>query len=668
MIDEQTGQLKYSEELQSHWSDVGLRLRARFDEIARNRQEQELEWLKDLRQFKGVYDPDVASGLGKSPLKKSKTFIRMTRTKVKAMDSRIMQMLFPANSDKNWDIQPTPKADPFMSPVVAELMQQAIQQKIQQMAQAQGIDPATIDPAAIDPRQMALSEDERQAIFDEAAKQACTAMRQEIEDQLAEIKYRSICKNIIHQGNLYGTGVMKAPLVQQKEKPVWMADEAGNWGVARQDVMLPFVEAVSVWDFYPDDTATDIDDAEIIFQYHAMRRGRLMELCNAPGFRADVIKQYAQEYMQGDATPRSFEAELKESSNDGNQKRNTNTFGVLECWVPLSAEEMVDVRLCGCEGNEEAAPEAAWCNIWLLGPFVIKAEIKPLAEINHPYHVYYFDKDETSIWGGGLGQILRDDQIGLNSVTRAMLDNAAASVGAIYDINVDALLPNEFNKEPLPGTKFLRTGNQRAIEQIQIDSRITEFMALRRMFEQNMHENSLPAYMHADQNVGGAGNTASGLSMLMGAANISISDQVVNWDAVTMSVIRAIYYWNMTFNNKANIKGDFTVVARGSTSLVAKEVRGQQLNGILVASNNSSDQAIIKRRALWEETVKAMDLDGAHIVRTEEEYDELRDMQQQLQQSQQQVQQMQGLLQEAAKVAPTVMRDVAAQLQETQQA
>jgi len=66
--------------------------------------------------------------------------------------------------------------------------------------------------------------------------------------------------------------------------------------------------------------------------------------------------------------------------------------------------------------------------------------------------------------------------------------------------------------------------------------------------------------------------------MLMGSVNITLKDQVKNFDeGVTKPYIRAHYFWNMEFSPKEEIKGDYNIVAKGTTSLIAKEVKLETL-------------------------------------------------------------------------------------------
>ena len=97
---------------------LGSVLVAEFAQAENDRRPTEMRWLQDLRQYRGKYDSDVLALIPKS---KSKAFVRKTRVKVKTVDSRVGDLLFPAGRDKNWNINPTPKPSPG-GPTSADLL------------------------------------------------------------------------------------------------------------------------------------------------------------------------------------------------------------------------------------------------------------------------------------------------------------------------------------------------------------------------------------------------------------------------------------------------------------------------------------------------------------------------------------------------------------------
>lgn len=668
----------YSEDLKGKLTNVAIRLVDRFEQVARARKATEDRWLKDLRQYRGVYEPETIKKLKSGKGRRSTYFARMTRTKVKAMDSRLMDMLFPVNNDKNWEINPTPKPEVGESPFVEELLNEWKMTQAPAVIEKLGLtgDPQTFPPDAQMMVQNALAQIQPpqeviDSVMQEAAKKACANMSKEIDDQLTEIKHRDVCARVIHSGNLYGTGILKSPLVQKKKRRKWVSGLEG-WQLTYEDVLLPYEECTSIWDYYPDETATTLDDCEIHFEFHAMNRSQVLGLIGMPGFEGseEVIRAYMRDYRYGDHSPRSFETDLQglNTDNDTANRQFNNRYRVLECWTQLQGVELLEA---GLTEEDIQGADNVWCNIWMLGHFIIKIAVGPLPGKEHPYHVYYYDKDETSFWGQGIAENIRDDQSGLNATMRACMDNMGSTAGAMYEVNVDLLDAREDPRDVYPNRVFLRRGDarSRAVNDIQVNSRINEFLAMRDHYSEMIHENTLPAYMHGDQNIQGAGKTMGGLSMLMGSANINVKEQVRHFDdGITRPAIEGLYHWNMEFNEKVEIKGDFVVAARGSSSLVAKEVRAQNLDWLLTITNNPNDQMLVKRQKLLGEAIKTRDLVDTDFIRTEEEYDAFKQTADQLQSAMAEVERLNGLLQLAAKTAPRLMRDIQTQMaDDTQQ-
>ena len=108
----------------------------------------------------------------------------------------------------------------------------------------------------------------------------------------------------------------------------------------------------------------------------------------------------------------------------------------------------------------------------------------------------------------------------------------------------------------------------------------------------------------------------------MATITISIKDVVKNFDAFTEKIIADLYAWNMEFNPRKDIKGDFRCKARGVSSLVMKEIRMQAL-AQLTTTMTPEDWVYIPRREFLAEKIKAHDLNIR--LRTEEEADKIRE-------------------------------------------
>ena len=587
-------------------STVGTKLESEWSETEGTKLFSERRMLRDLRQYRGQYDPEVLSKIHPN---RSKAYIRLTRTKVKTFDARMMDLQFPANDDKNWSVEPTP---------VPELSQPMLEQIAQQMI-AQN--PDTVPTEA-----------EVEEILYKSAAKTSSLMSREIADQLSEFDYRSVIRSVLHSGHLYGTGVLKGPMVKEITSKRWYKDEAGSWKQIKITRIIPTAQFVPIWDIYPDMSAKCIEDARFVWQKHLFSKNKLIMLSKRSDFNTDAIESFIKAYPEGNANYKDYEEFLREMSTNTGSDGDSNPpkrekYEVHERWGFMSIEDAKElIPNQPKEVWKQMGMEVA-CNIWMLDGVIIKAVISPVEGAVLPYYFYYFDKDETSIFGDGVPRIMRDPQMLYNASIRAMLDNAAISAGPIIEANIDLLADGEDPLQIFPFRVFQRTGtgidaNQPAIKVSKLPSYTKEFLGLVEFFQDTADESTtIPRSLHGGANMSsGAQQTATGMSMIIGASNITLKDQVQYFDdGVTTPFIKSMYFWNMEFNEKPNIKGDFNVVARGSKSLIAKEVKMEQINQFLAITNNDLDTMYIKRDVLLRELAEVFDLDRLGFIRTEAE-------------------------------------------------
>lgn len=631
-------------------SVLGLKLRGYFDEAAKKRIDFEQRWLRDLRQYKGIYDPDV---LAKIDPKRSRAFIRETRTKVRTLDARVMDLLFPANGDKNWELLTTPV--PTVNADVEAKIIEAVKGIILQSGE-----------------QREPTEDEVELAKTGFLEISTKGMSNEIEDQLAEIKYRSIIRNVVHSGHLYGTGWLKGPLVDSVVEKHWelLPDATGNakrWTLVTKAINRPYAEAKSIWVCYPDMSATELDQCRYFCERHIVPRHELNAISKREDFAigSSYIMQHMADNPDGKTTAQSYEGILYQlGDNDATTTVDTKpkadikgSYELIEIWGYLSGSELLeesgslfDKTKDKYEENDPVLLQDYPVNAWILDNEVVKLAIEPIEGVAIPYYTYYFDKDETSIFGEGLASVMRDPQRLSNASVRAMIDNAAHCAGPQYEVNIDLLADGEDPTDIGAFKVWQRIGKdadiagKEVVRVKTIASYTNEFMAMQGLFSRLGDEVTIvPRYLQGDARVSGAGRTAQGLSMLMGQANVGLSDLIKFFDdGITKPFITNMYYWNMQFNPKEHIKGDLKIAARGSTALMAKEIRAQQIQMFLQMTLNPEDKLWVKRGNLLRKWADSSDIGANEMVRTQEEYDAELLKQQQMLEKQIALQQSQG--------------------------
>ena len=112
--------------------------------------------------------------------------------------------------------------------------------------------------------------------------------------------------------------------------------------------------------------------------------------------------------------------------------------------------------------------------------------------------------------------------------------------------------------------------------------------------------------------------TAAGASMLRGEAALPFKDIIRNFDTFTQSVITSLVWFNRKFNPNEALEGDYNVVARGATSLIAKEVRGIQVD-TLVATLTPEERDHVDERKLVEQRFAVRDMQDVLVSKAEAE-------------------------------------------------
>lgn len=602
--------------------NLGTDLLGEFEICKQHRLTAEQKWLKDLRQYKGIYEPDV-----EAKMRGSKSFLRKTRVKVESVDARLMDLLFPANKERNYSIEATPE------PSVPEAVEKEIYLSLQKAFNT--------EPSKQDMR-LAIRK-----FVDQAAKK----MANRIDDQLAEAKYRDVARNVIHSGNLYGTGILKGPLVERRTRLSYIYDpEKKKYVQKTQSYAAPFLTHVPIWRFYPDMTVTQLKDARYTWEHHRLTRSDLVELSKRKSFFEDAIKSHIETNPDGSIVMMNYEQHIRIMGNQMriNSSHKTGQYDVYERWGWLTGEILASA---GVNVPQDRLHESFFSNVWMFPDgTVIKAVLAPIDGVQWPYHMYYFDKDETSIFGEGIASIMRDDQDMINAAARMILDNAAVTAGPQFEVFVPAFPPQANLTDIYPGKVWPRTGGDfqyPAIRELQFNSHMGELEAILRLFDNNADETlAIPKFAYGGENpTKGAAGTASGMSMLLGQSALIVKDLVVNYDeGVTKPFITDLYHWSMKFGGPEidDCKGDFNVVARGASSLVAKEIRANNL-AQFVSTLQPEQRGMVKWDKITEQQIEVLDLKG--VVMSEEEYKAAQ--QSPAAQAQQQMAQMQQQLQMA---------------------
>jgi len=193
----------------------------------------------------------------------------------------------------------------------------------------------------------------------------------------------------------------------------------------------------------------------------------------------------------------------------------------------------------------------------------------------------------------------------------------------VFDVDDSALVGGQ-SMEIYPGKIFRRQAGMpgQAIHGLKFPNTAPENMMMFDRFRQLADEQTgIPSYSHGQTGVQSMTRTASGMSMLLGAASLNIKTVVKNIDDFLLKPLGESYFhWNMQFiEEDLDTVGDLEVNALGTSSLMQKEVRSQRLTMFLQTAQNPSIAPFIKISKLIGELAYSLDLDPDEILNDPEE-------------------------------------------------
>jgi len=617
---------------------IGI-VKGRYTQAENARDLSERRWIKAYENYRGLYAKNVKF----RESEKSRVFVKITKTKVLAAFGQLVDVIFGtgkfpigiaetkipegetdyAHLDINNvapDIEtsiPDDIGNRIDSPYDvgyegdgrtlkpgASFYKGIFEDSIEDQAKEAGI---LVDGVSADPQQLELS----------PAQKAARRMEKLIHDQIEESNGNAEIRSALLESALLGTGIVKGPFNFNKKLHKWDVNEEGVREYNPLEVRVPRIEFVSCWDFYPDPSATNMEECEYVVHRHKMNRSQLRQLRNMPYFNEDAIRDAIQ--MGANYVEKDYEYALKDD-NRADEDYQTN-FEVLEYWGIMDAEYAREV---GVElGDEIDDLDEVQINAWICGDKLLRAVINPFTPYRLPYHAFPYERNPYNFFGIGIAENMDDSQQIMNGHARMAIDNLAMSGSLVFDVDESALVGGQ-SMEIYPGKIFRRQAGMpgQAIHGLKFPNTSQENLMMFDKFRQLADEQTgIPSYSHGQTGVQSMTRTASGMSMLLGASSLNIKTVIKNLDDFLLKPLGESYFqWNMQFlEDKLDVKGDLEVKATGTNSLMQKEVRSQRLTMFLQTAQSPAIAPFVKISKLVSELAYSLDLDPDEILNDPEE-------------------------------------------------
>jgi hypothetical protein len=634
-------------------SNLVAQINSRFQQCETTREDDEDRWLQAFHNYRGRYFKNVAF----RDHEKSRVFVKVTKTKVLAAYGQLIDVLFGANKfpltiqetrvpegideyahlnplkeqmGMNQNEQPTPGIEGNMDYVPGEQPMPGLNGGLGFPGDGNDLAPgATFGSLNNDANLGSLEKEYEDADLTSGpapspempqikpAQIAARRLEKLILDQIEESNGSVELRSAIFEACLLGTGIIKGPFTYNKTLHKY-TDTGNGREYAPETVKVPKMEFVSIWDFYPDPNARNMEEAEFVIQRHRLNRNQVLDLANRPFFNKQAIMDCVR--MGAKYNKKSWETDI-DLEKSQYPDIESNRFEVLEYWGTIDA---MSAREEGLELDESIDDmEEVQVNVWMIRDKVIRIVQNPFKPFRTPYQSFVYEKNPYTFFGIGVPENMDDAQQIMNGHARMAIDNLALAGNLIFDVDESALASNQ-TMEVFPGKIFKRQAGSpgQSIYGLKFPNTAVENMQMFDKFRQLADESTgLPSYSHGQTGVQSMTRTASGMSMLMGAASLNIKTVIKNIDDQLIKPLgEALFQWNMQFyEGDLPIHGDLEIKATGSSSLMKKEVRSQRLTMFLQTVQNPAIAPFVRMSEVIKELAHSLDLDPAEILNTKDE-------------------------------------------------
>jgi hypothetical protein len=595
---------------------------------------------------------------------RSTVFIGMTRQKTNAAEARVADILLPTD-DRNWGITPTP--NPYLMNMMKDERPATDAGPMgQQMGQQQGLPmeqpgmapppqptmappgipapptPGMAPEAATGLAAMAMGPQGPQQITDQGgqpmrmkdiarevmnlAKKKAEAMQREIEDQLTECDYNSELRKMLHDAAVFGTGVIRGPIVTNRTRKAWQPyTDAQGQQVHQIEIVEELAPAsfrVDPHNVWPDPACGEnIHHGKGVYEREQITAKQIRELAKQPGFMKSQLRKVLEEGPKRSHT-------MEELRDDDQRDVARDLY---EMWTYWGEVEHDDLDAAGVDAGDKDELKSISACVIIINSTVVKAFLNPLEGGDLPYDFYVWEKVANSVWGYGIPYLMRSQQKVLNAAWRQMMDNAGVSSGPQIVMKPNVIQPADKQWQLSSRKIWYATDDvddvSKAFATFEFNSHQAELSGIIKMATELVdQETGVPTILQGEK--GAAPDTVGGMQMLMNSANVVLRRLVKQFDdMVTRPHIRRYYDYNMLYNEDEEVKGDFSINARGSSALLIRDIQNQAFLNLLAAGANPVYGMYLDTEKLFRKALQAQHVDPAEVFKSEEEIEQMKEQQ-----------------------------------------
>lgn len=522
---------------------------------------------------------------------RSRVVVNIVRPKVDLVTARMCEILLPVD-DRNWGIKPTPMPQLLeiaRSPLAAETIEQHTQTPIADAA--------------------------RSLIAE--AKRRSDAMQTQIDDVLTECGYNAESRKVIEQGVLLGSSCMKGPFPTARRSARWGADPAtGMATLIGSEEIVPASCMVDIRNIFPDPgCGKDIQRGRGIWEMRPVTAKELRALAGVPGYDAEVIDEVLRQ------APQCLRVGDKNSLTRA--PREDECYELWEYHGEVNATQME--LMSSLAGGDQLSVSTGV--LVMVNDRVIGAMESWTADGSLPYDIWCYRERDGSPFGIPYALEMEDQQRVVIAAWRQVMDNAAAAAGYQVVMKKGAVVPVNGQMQ-FESRKFWYANDEvqdvtKAFHVAQVNSNLDDLLKIATTAMQYAELESNTPQLLGGERESGNPETLGGMQIRMGNATGPMRWRVKRYDdRITRPHIQRHYDWQMQFNPDDSVKGDMLIDARGSTTLLERDIAAQATLNLAAVTNSPRYAHLFDEREEVIAILKAMKIDYERMLKPKEQVDQ----------------------------------------------
>ena len=462
---------------------------------------------------------------------------------------------------------------------------------------------------------------EEAGINPDAAAKMVRAFKQQLENHFKLINLPDKINSGVLELAILGTSVLKGPIIEARSKtvvsrrtvagiPVNELDQGMNpWQMDTQTEPVPVVDHIPLWEYYVDANAKSTADSIGEIHFQRMLPAQFMKLAQGGGYNRTAVK--TAKLRASSVDPNDKRRDMMGDNWTGEQGVKDKKIPVLEYWGLVPAGMLRGYGLTDIPAGLDDDDSLESLVVLAADGIVIKCCLNPLGF--RPFYVCPYKKIPHQIYGEGVAGLMRDSQKMINSATRMLIDNKALSGNGIIGMVWNKIdWKRTGTAEIYPGKTFYfkdGTNVNEALGQISFNDITNGLRELIELFERfSDEETGIPKYTTGDSG-SFLNKTASGMSMLMTASNVNLKSVMQSIDDFWIEkLVEGFYQWFMEMGGDHSNKIPLKIKATGADSLMAKEMKLENLLKAKQVTNGQPAALFIDDAKFWKEVFNILEI------------------------------------------------------------